>query len=210
MGGNSEGRGTGERLAVDPNNGKILFYGSNQNGLWRSSDGGASFSNIAFPSKSVSLVAVDPRDGAVYAGSADGSGALLVSTDGGKSFVPAPGVPAMIPQRLAFAKDGAIYVTLGHGEADGEVNPNGVVRGGLWKRSADGKWKDVTPLRPDSNAKFGYSGIDVGPDGTVAVATIDRWGPGDDVFIRVMVATIGSGSRTSRITTTKPIPGSKT
>jgi hypothetical protein len=183
VGGNSEGRGTGERLAVDPSNGNVLYFGSNQNGLWTSTNGGASFSSIAFPAKSVSLVAVDPRDGAVYAGSADTSGALLVSTDAGKSFAPVTGTPSLIPQRLAFAKDGSIYVTFGHGDADGEVNPNNVTRGGLWKRSTDGKWKDVTPLRPDGNAKFGYSGVDVGPDGTVAVSTIDRWWPGDEVFI---------------------------
>ena len=183
LGGNAEGRGTGERLAVDPRNGKVIYLGSNQNGLWTSTDGGASFASVSFPSKSVSLVAVDPRDGAIYAGSADKSGALLLSTDGGKSFAPAPGTPSMIPQRLAFAKDGSIYVTFGHGDADGEVNPNNVARGGLWKRSPDGQWKDVTPVRPDGNAKFGYSGVDVGPDGTVAVSTIDRWWPGDDVFI---------------------------
>ena len=34
MGGNAEGRSNGERLAVDPNEGAILFFGSRREGLW--------------------------------------------------------------------------------------------------------------------------------------------------------------------------------
>ena len=35
LGGNELGRGNGERLAVDPNDGRILFLGSPDAGLWR-------------------------------------------------------------------------------------------------------------------------------------------------------------------------------
>jgi photosystem II stability/assembly factor-like uncharacterized protein len=41
MGGNESGRFNGERLAVDPNDGAILFFGSRSNGLWKSFDRGA-------------------------------------------------------------------------------------------------------------------------------------------------------------------------
>ena len=37
MGGNENGRGNGERLAVDPNDPNILLFGSRKNGLWKSS-----------------------------------------------------------------------------------------------------------------------------------------------------------------------------
>ncbi|MGH7950678.1 MAG: cellulase [Limisphaerales bacterium] len=50
MGGNEIGRFNGERLAVDPNDGKILFFGSRRDGLWKSEDYGVTWKNIkSFP-----------------------------------------------------------------------------------------------------------------------------------------------------------------
>lgn len=46
MGGNAPGRFDGERLAVDPHDGKILFFGSRQDGLWRSADYGATWNKV--------------------------------------------------------------------------------------------------------------------------------------------------------------------
>ena len=46
MGGNAEGRSNGERLAVDPNEGAILFFGSRSDGLWKSSDHGATWARV--------------------------------------------------------------------------------------------------------------------------------------------------------------------
>src|ERR1017187_7123938 len=39
FGGNENGRGNGERLAVDPNNGNVLYLRTRQAGLWKSTDG---------------------------------------------------------------------------------------------------------------------------------------------------------------------------
>ena len=183
VGGNADGRGTGERLAVDPANGANIFYGSNRDGLWRSNDSGATLAKVSSPAKSISLVSIDARDGAIYVGSADDKGALLVSTDGGNSFAPVSATPSMIPQRMAFGNDGAIYVTFGHGDKDGEVNPSDVAIGAVWKRDSGGHWHDISPEKPTKDWKFGYSGVDVGPDGTVAVSTIDRWWPGDEIYV---------------------------
>lgn len=185
IGGNTDGRGTGERLAVDPHDGNVILFGSNQDGLWRSGDGGKTFSKASFPTSSLSLVAFDPAgNGTVYAGSADGKGGLFESHDGGASFKPVDGAPQEIPQRLAFATDGTVYVTFAAGNGKFGVNPSNATTGGVWKRDAEsGKWSNVSPVRPEGGASFGYSGLDVGPDGTVAAATIDRWYPGDDVFV---------------------------
>jgi len=50
MGGNEDGRGNGERMAVDPNNGSILFLGTRHAGLWKSTDYGATWNPVAsFP-----------------------------------------------------------------------------------------------------------------------------------------------------------------
>ena len=50
MGGNETGRFNGERLAVDPNDGEILFFGSRASGLWKSCDRGLTWRNVVgFP-----------------------------------------------------------------------------------------------------------------------------------------------------------------
>lgn len=184
VGGNSDGRGSGERLVVDPRNPQTLYYGSNQDGLWKSSDGGQSFTRTAASARAFSLVAADPADASLlWAGTADAQGALLLSRDGGQSFAPVDGLPAMVPQRLAFASDGSLYVTFAKGDSKSPVNPNNAASGAVWKRDgANGKWRDVTPKMP-ANASGGFSGVDVSRDGTVAVSTLDRWYPGDDIYV---------------------------
>jgi photosystem II stability/assembly factor-like uncharacterized protein len=50
FGGNEDGRGNGERLAVDPYDGRILYLGTRHDGLWRSQDRGATWTRVAgFP-----------------------------------------------------------------------------------------------------------------------------------------------------------------
>lgn len=50
FGANETGRGSGERLVVDPNNGSILFLGTRNNGLWTSKDYGSTWSQVSsFP-----------------------------------------------------------------------------------------------------------------------------------------------------------------
>lgn len=53
MGGNETGRFNGERLAVDPNDGDILFFGSRRDGLWKSSDRAVTWQKVgSFPNVS--------------------------------------------------------------------------------------------------------------------------------------------------------------
>jgi hypothetical protein len=46
MGGNAAERTAGERLAVDPQSSKVVYFGSRNRGLWRSLDGGARWSRV--------------------------------------------------------------------------------------------------------------------------------------------------------------------
>ena len=50
MGGNENGRGNGERMAVDPNNGNILYLGTRNAGLWKSTDQAVTWNRVeSFP-----------------------------------------------------------------------------------------------------------------------------------------------------------------
>ncbi|HVC46942.1 MAG TPA: hypothetical protein VND90_06820 [Terracidiphilus sp.] len=50
FGANEDGRGNGERLMVDPRDGRILFLGTRHDGLWRSQDRGKTWSRVeGFP-----------------------------------------------------------------------------------------------------------------------------------------------------------------
>ena len=50
FGGNEDGRGNGERMVVDPMDGRVLLLGTRHGGLWRSQDRGVSWTRVAsFP-----------------------------------------------------------------------------------------------------------------------------------------------------------------
>jgi photosystem II stability/assembly factor-like uncharacterized protein len=50
FGGNEDGRGNGERMAVDPIDGRVLYLGTRHDGLWRSRDRGATWARVtSFP-----------------------------------------------------------------------------------------------------------------------------------------------------------------
>jgi len=121
MGGNMPGRGMSERLAIDPNNDAILYFGARSgNGLWKSADFGVTWNKVTnFPDTGpfvekagdlylgdpvgISWITFDPSTGkagsltqTMYVGVADnGSGANNVyrSTDGGATWAPIPGEP---------------------------------------------------------------------------------------------------------------------
>lgn len=178
-GGNEDGRSIGERLAVDPKDGRHLLFGTRHNGLWSSSDRGRTWSEVTtFPSRAkalrhgIGIVAFHRNT--VYAGLVANGASLLQSSDSGKTWVPVPGQPEKYtPHHLAFGSSGEMVVT--YSNAPG---PNGATDGAVFKRSANGEWRDITPLRPEGKETFGYGGVSVDAkhSGTMIVSTLDRWG----------------------------------
>ena len=58
--GNGAGRQNGERLAVDPNDGSVLFTGTRANGLFRSADHGATWARVASAKRSSTAIPTVP------------------------------------------------------------------------------------------------------------------------------------------------------
>lgn len=184
IGGNADGRGTGDRLMVDPHDSNTVYFASNQDGLWKSTDAGETFSKSSqAPSKALSLIIFDPKTGDMYVGSAEGKGGLFISRDKGLTFEKVDGTPDQVPQHAVFTADGTFYVTFAQGDNALPANPSFAVRGGVWKREVGSdRWRNVSPIKTDEHNLFGYSGIDVSPDGLLVVSTLDRWWPNDDLF----------------------------
>lgn len=189
LGGNEPGRSMGERLVVDPRDGRVLLFGTRNQGLWRSGDRGATWSRVdsfpvtGKPGIGIGFVFFDRRDGTIYAGVADPANALYRSTDAGRTWTAVPGQPTgLLPHHGELGADGNIYVTYGDLPGPYEMYDGAVHR----LNTATGEWTDITPLRPNTGgeAGFGYGGLATDPrrPGTVMVSTMSRWGPVDDIF----------------------------
>jgi photosystem II stability/assembly factor-like uncharacterized protein len=212
MGGNMDGRGVGERMAVDPNDNKILFYGTRHDGLWSSGDAGKTWKKVdAFPLKGIarvisatgyrppkdaglSFVVFDAHSAAagspssiIYVGSADRGSANGIA--GPHLFVSADSGKtwAAVPRA---PKD--LMATRAEIDNDGNLyvcfnngfGPNGVTKGQLWKlNTKNGEWTNITPVKPpDAPGGYGGLALDRQHPGTLAVSTLNHWSPVDDVW----------------------------
>ncbi len=157
--GGGGGAGRINCLAIDPNNSNILWVGTACGGLWKSSDGGLSWSSNTdlLPSISISDIAIDPTNtNIMYLATGDKYGiywqyetigqysaGLLKSTDGGLTWNPT-GLNytqnnVTIIQRLIMnpsntsmlyaATNNGIYVTLNSGAS--------------WTQQLTGKYYDI-------------------------------------------------------------------
>ncbi len=164
IGGHEEWRWAGERLAVDPNNGQIIYFGSRVDGLYRSVDGAKSWQPVtSFPTKGtlggIVFVVFEPnsvngnsalkRSHRLYVG-VMGRG-IYSSQDAGKTWSLLGGGPTsdQNPQQAVVAPDGTLSVTFFTTPA----NPQGSV----WSYQV-GQWKQVTPV-----SEKNYSAITVDP-----------------------------------------------
>lgn len=198
MGGNEDGRGMGERLAIDPNVPATLFFGSRHDGLWRSDDSAATWQKVgSFPLPGLgkparprtthgglSFVLFDrARRGRIYVASADpGAQHLFRSDDGGNGWHAVAGGPSpdLLPVKAVIGRDGVLTITY----CD-YIGPNGIKRGEVWRYDpAKDAWRDVTPLKGAAVVPGGYMGVAVAASdpNIIAVATVNRYQGGDTVW----------------------------
>lgn len=222
LGANEDGRGMGERLALDANVPATLFLGTRRNGLWKTIDRGASWSQVTgFPTITtprdvgIGFVLIDKASGSagvsskkIYAGVArpGNQGANFYrSTDGGSSWAAVPNAPggALMPYQAKIASNGIMYLTYNDGPG-----PNGITTGEVWKfdPSNDSWTRILTP----NGAQGGFAGLALDPQkpNTLMVGTICRWWPSDEIYRSTDAGTtwkaIGTGSKISRDASASP------
>lgn len=190
IGSNDQGRDSGERLVVDPNDDNILYYGTENDGLWKSTDGGKTWAkDTAFPdggsnsAAGLQFVTFDQTEKHlgtptqhIVVGDADTS-SLYKTTDGGATWNKVSGGPGTIPIKAQFASDGSMYVVY-----DQYTGPYWMGTGKLYKFANDGTATDITP---EGNENWwGYDGLALDPNNadTIYVSTNDRWSPVDTIY----------------------------
>ncbi|RYO85613.1 hypothetical protein DL763_007022 [Monosporascus cannonballus] len=221
VGGNMPGRGMGERLAVDPANSKILYFGARSgNGLWKSTDGGVTFSKVSSYT-AVGTFIPDPTDvggyngdkqgltfvtfdstsktinGAtsrIFVGTADNTTAsVYVSEDAGATWKAVPGQPRRyFPHKCVLQpKEKALYLTYSDGTGPYDGASGAVYRYDITAST----WKDITPVTGEAlTYGFGGLGVDQLKPGTLVVASLNSWWPDAQLF-----RSTDSGATWSRI-----------
>jgi hypothetical protein len=209
--GNGMGRQTGEKLVVDPNNSNILYCGTRWNGLFKSTDAGATWDRLSSlditttPNENgISFVVLDGSsmlDGAtqriIVGVSRSGSTNLYRSDDGGQSFsAVSNATTTYMPHRAALASNGDLYITYGDG-----AGPNGhwsepepMENGQIWKYNiSSGAWTNNTPS--GFNRAFGGICVDPNNANRVVATTINTYMAQDGAWgDRIFLSTNGGSS----------------
>ncbi|WP_223829921.1 cellulase family glycosylhydrolase [Paenibacillus arenilitoris] len=201
FGGNMPGRSMGERLAVDPNDNRILYLGArNGNGLWKSEDYGAtwhkvsSFTSVGNVNDSYGgnvgpvWITFDPSTGSaghatqtIYVGLADTQSSIYKSVDGGATWEPVAGQPTQgfLPHHGTLGSNGMLYVTY-----NSSIGPYDAGTGAVWKlNTMTGEWTDITPDGVGNTSKP-YGGLAVDPQNpdTLMVASMNVWWPDNFIY----------------------------
>ena len=203
------GRGTGERLAVDPNNPSVLLFGARSgNGLYRSDDGGESFSQVesfegvgtfipdpsdvggyngdihglTFVTFDETSELVDGATGRIFVGTADNETAsVYVSEDAGSTWSAVEGQPdTYFPHKGRISpEEGALYLSYSDG-----TGPYDGTSGAVWRYDiAGGEWTDITPdIGQDLYHGFGGLALDAQNPGTLMVVSLNSWWPDAQIF----------------------------
>jgi hypothetical protein len=172
FGGNENGRGTGERMVVDPNDHDVVLCGTRRYGLWRSADAGATWDEYGrFPVREeplgvgITFVTFDARSGAkgkptpvVYARAfASTETGLYRSEDAGKDLAGGPLVSrrGLMPATGELDAAGDPLVELRERPRSERRRGWGRCTSTSRRRTAGRTW---TPVLPKGDDRFGYGG----------------------------------------------------
>ena len=203
--GNGMGRQTGEKLIVDPNKNSVLYCGTRENGLFKSTNSGAAWTrvttlNVTTTSNGngISFVVVDPSTGTlgnetqtiIVGVSRSGTANLYRSDNGGTTFTEIAQAPtSLMPHRAALSSDGNLYIT--YANNDGPWNISGA--GAIWKYNvASGSWTNITP----SGFTGAFGGITVDPSNPqrMAASSVNTYDAQDNSWGDKIFLTINGGA----------------
>jgi len=178
FGGNENGRGNGERMAVDPNDGNILYLGTRLAGLWKSTDRAVTWSRVeSFPDVTEAAQPAPPPQPGRGFGNRPSRGAGIVFTifdprsgsKGKPSFIIYAGVSLMGRENLFRSTDAGKTWLPVPGQptqyrpthavlaSDGTMylsygddpGPGTMTDGGVWKwNTGTGEWTEISPEKP--------------------------------------------------------------
>lgn len=164
------GRLIGERLAVDPANKDVAYYGSNKDGLLRTTDGGRTWAPVAGVPAGTPAPGRHKRD----RGSFPGVGVVLFDQSSGTAEGRTPRILATVwgegvfesldaghtwretggdmdlteIEAASIAKDGTF------GVAQGNKKGAHLLKGGQWSALAEGTWQEIVIKPSDSQVIF--------------------------------------------------------
>jgi hypothetical protein len=191
MGGNANGRGMGERLAVDPNDHAILFFGTRESGLYKSTNSAATWAPVStFPTKGdatygLPVVVFDKTGGSaagsttIFVGAASTSAGsnLYRTTDGGSTWAlvaGAGGPTGLMAHHASLGSDGTLWLAYSSTYGPG----GGPGTGQVWKYgTVTGTWTNVTPPAANWGAMAGGISVDAQNAQHVIVSTLDWYAP---------------------------------
>ncbi|KAL5494893.1 hypothetical protein ACEPAI_355 [Sanghuangporus weigelae] len=209
VGGNMPGRGMGERLAVDPHDNSILYFGARSgNGLWKSTDFGKTWAEVQSftdggsyvpdPSDTsglnndkigISFVTFDSNSGSsssatprIFVGVANlGSTNIYVTEDAGETWNGILGQNStFIPHKGVLSPaENSLYVSYSNG-----AGPYDGTDGSVYKYDITSKvWTNITPVS-GGDLYFGFGGlaVDYQRPGTIMVAALNSWWPDGQIF----------------------------
>ncbi|KAG6813089.1 hypothetical protein H0H92_014148 [Tricholoma furcatifolium] len=209
VGGNMPGRGMGERLAVDPNDNSILYFGARSgHGLWKSTNYGVSWSQVT-SFTSVGNYIPDPTDTTGYnsdiigiawvtfdqtsgtSGTAtprifvgvasNGTSNVFVTENAGSTWTAVAGQnTTYFPHKGVLSpSEEALYISYSNGAGPYDGTLGSVARYNI----ANASWQDITPVS-GSNLYFGFGGVavDLQRPGTIMVAALNSWWPDGQIF----------------------------
>jgi hypothetical protein len=190
---NNDGRGTGERFGVDPNLGSTVFYGTRENGLWKSVNYAANWAKVnSFPVNTtpngvgISFVEFIRNSGTpgsatpvMWVGVSQTGTNLFRSTDGGVTWtgIATNGVPTnCIPLRAAQDGLGNMYITFCDAAGPGGISTGVVRKFNLTTLTSI----NVTP--PTGQGGYGGVSVDRQNPNRIVVTTANRWWPVSDIY----------------------------
>jgi hypothetical protein len=200
LGGNEDGRSAGEMLQVDPNLNSILYMGTSVNGLWKSTDYGATWAQVgSFPAATARIAFVQFKKNSgstgsatpvIYVGLLQTGTNLYRSTDGGVTWAAVPGAPTSItvssvvynlmPHQAALSTSDILYLAYSD-----NTGPNNIQQGAIYKYNiGTSTWTRIDNTAGITYTQGGYASIavDANAPNTIMVSTMDRWWPQDAIY----------------------------